>query len=122
MARQKDVKKISELIYLELTVSHIEVERVSKLSKRQPDAFFHLPEVSISSSMIGKRQFLNAKTNAWTLKDQKSFRSYRNFWSYTTHVLEFGDGEGYFQPWGLEHEHERTHGREFVRGSRAFLL
>lgn len=29
MARQKDVKKISELIYLELTVSHIEVEKVS---------------------------------------------------------------------------------------------
>ena len=54
LARQKDVKKISELIYLELTVSHIEVEKVSKLSKRQPDAFFHLPEVSISSSMIGK--------------------------------------------------------------------
>lgn len=54
MARQKDVKKISELIYLELTVSYIEVEVVIKLSKRQPDAFFHFSELSISSSMIGK--------------------------------------------------------------------
>ena len=46
----------------------------------------------------------NAKTNAWTLKDQKSFRSFRNFWCNTTHVLELRDGEGYFQPWGLEYE------------------